>query len=610
MIMIQKQYLLAISFSLIAIASASAKSYYVNPTGSGRCSGVSWAHASNNLQEMINEAATGDTICVAAGIYYGGFILKDGVCMAGGFNGSEASFVDRQLPGTGQNRTILDGGNKQRVLTQEKEYASRTVISGFIIQNGYALSGAGAYLLKNTVLESCIIRNNKGGSAAIGDYIESLGGVVFYANNDKVHLLAPEEYGKNFQSSVGGLKGYTKLEEALKDYDGKQNTSALTQSRAAKALSEYTLSTSTGDISDWYIPSIGEWSTLLSTNHSSGTLSEIGTLVNEALKRQNKTPIDGNRYWSSTAASTSGLGELWYADFSTKSMSNIHSLQYNKLRGARIVDATNIKGLGGGLYLNKGTSIISCLVYGNRAPEASAIYMNAGVSVYNSTIVHNQTGQKGGYAIEMAPNATLSTIRNTVLWNNHDIENKPLDFRNIPAYNCAAQQANTVVDQNIISLHENNENIAGPNFANPANEDFHLRTHSPCAKAGSKSNIPSRYAYRDIDGNSYKNMIDIPIGAFPLFIATGISTPSADDNQFIVTPSSPKKEEMMEIYYRRTETELFQMEILSANGWLICRSDFYSNTPLLLPAPTLSGIYIVNVSQHGVKLKSTKIVVH
>ena len=363
MIMIKKRNLLVILFSLIAVSFLSAKNYYVKPVSSGQGSGISWAHASNNLQDMINNASAGDTICVAAGTYYGGFTLKDGVCMGGGFDGTERSFIDRQFPGSGQNLTILDGGNKQRVLTQEKDFSSRTVISGFVIQNGYALSGAGACLFNNTVLEACIIRHNIGGNANIGDYIESLGGVVFYASEGKAHILAVEEYGKNFQSSVVGLKSYYKLENALQDWDGKKNTEALVQSRAAKALSEYKPVTSAGTISDWYIPSIGEWSTLLSPDTLSGTLSETGVLVNETLKKNNKTPIEGNRYWSSTAASTTGLGELWYVNFASNSINKIHSLQYNKLRGVRRVDANTIKGMGGGLYLNEGSYVISCLVY-------------------------------------------------------------------------------------------------------------------------------------------------------------------------------------------------------------------------------------------------------
>ena len=116
MIMIKKRNLLVILFSLIAVSFLSAKNYYVKPVSSGQGSGISWAHASNNLQDMINNASAGDTICVAAGTYYGGFTLKDGVCMGGGFDGTERSFIDRQFPGSGQNLTILDGRIRWDVL--------------------------------------------------------------------------------------------------------------------------------------------------------------------------------------------------------------------------------------------------------------------------------------------------------------------------------------------------------------------------------------------------------------------------------------------------------------------------------------------------------------
>lgn len=594
----------------MAVSSfVSAKSYYVKPVSSGQGSGISWAHASDNLQLMINQASSGDTICVAAGTYYGGFILKDGVCLGGGFSGTESTFTDRRYPGSGQNLSILDGGGKQRVLTQEKDFSSRTVISGFVIQNGYALSGAGAFLFGNAVLEACVIRHNKGGSANIGDYIESLGGVVFNNQEGEVHLLAAEEYGKNFQTSTGGLRGFAKLDEALKDFDGRKNTSAMVRSRAAKALSEYKPVTSAGTISDWYIPSIGEWSVLLSPDTLSGTLSETGVRVNETLKRVHKDPIDGSRYWSSTAASTASLGEVWYVNFANNSINRIHSLQYNKLRGMRRVDASTIKGAGGGLYLNDGSYIISCLLYGNYAPEASAVYMKERTYVYNSTIVNNTAMKSGRYAVEREPDATLSAIKNSLLWNNHDADHVPFDFAEITAINCAVRQATTTMGQGIVTLHENNENIAGPNFVNPLNADFHILACSPCAKTGTKANIPGRYVFRDMDGNNYKSMIDIPIGAYPVSTATGIPVTSNSDNRLVITPSSPKRTEMMEIHFHTMETELYQVEIFSADGLSIFSSDFYSNSPLLISAPAVTGVYILNVIRDGIKVHSAKLVI-
>lgn len=81
-------------------------------------------------------------------------------------------------------------------------------------------------------------------------------------------------------------------------------------------------------------------------------------------------------------------------NFASNSINKIHSLQYNKLRGVRRVDANTIKGMGGGLYLNEGSYVISCLVYDNQAPEASAIYMSERAYIYNSTIVNNVAMKK------------------------------------------------------------------------------------------------------------------------------------------------------------------------------------------------------------------------
>ena len=65
----------------------------------------------------------------------------------------------------------------------------------------------------------------------------------------------------------------------------------------------------------------------------------------------------------------------------------------------------------------------------------------------------------------------------------------------------------------------------------------------------------------------------------------------------------------MEIHFHTAETGLYQIEILSIDGLSISRSDFYSNSPLLLSAPSTPGVYLLNINQDGVKIQSAKIIV-
>jgi len=57
-----------ILFTLFAF-EAEAVVRYVKPVSAGLGNGSSWADASNDLQLMINNSASGDTIWVAAGTY-------------------------------------------------------------------------------------------------------------------------------------------------------------------------------------------------------------------------------------------------------------------------------------------------------------------------------------------------------------------------------------------------------------------------------------------------------------------------------------------------------------------------------------------------------------
>lgn len=114
-----------------------------------------YVNSGDNLQDAVNLAESGTTIYVAEGTYNGNFTMKEGVNVSGSWN---ADFTVRD---TALHASVLDAENSGRVLTQGEEYEMTTTWSGFVIQNGLLADagGAGVYLHKNGVLDSCIVQN-------------------------------------------------------------------------------------------------------------------------------------------------------------------------------------------------------------------------------------------------------------------------------------------------------------------------------------------------------------------------------------------------------------------------------------------------------------------
>lgn len=114
-----RQSALALLF-LVAVSAVMAQSkiYYVSPEGSGTKDGLSWTNTMS-LESALGEAKAGDQIWVQGsedGTTYtapeGGFTLKSGVQLYGGFAGTEASVDDRETLGKPYQlkyRSVLSG---------------------------------------------------------------------------------------------------------------------------------------------------------------------------------------------------------------------------------------------------------------------------------------------------------------------------------------------------------------------------------------------------------------------------------------------------------------------------------------------------------------------
>ncbi|MEI6752140.1 MAG: hypothetical protein WCK78_03135 [Paludibacter sp.] len=167
-----KHKILILALGLIFSCQIStAVNRYVKPQSQGTADGSSWNNASASLQQMIDQSTVGDNIYVAYGTYLGGFSLKDGVNIWGGFSGTETQVSDRQ-PSTQQ--TILSGNKTMRVLTQNVDFTTTTIIDGFVITQGKSETAGAAWLMKNAILTNCLIMENNG--ATVASTVYSTGG--------------------------------------------------------------------------------------------------------------------------------------------------------------------------------------------------------------------------------------------------------------------------------------------------------------------------------------------------------------------------------------------------------------------------------------------------
>ncbi len=191
---------------------------FVTPTGTGN--GNTWETACQ-LQVALNRASSGTQIWVKKGIYKPtrqadrakSFILKDGVQLLGGFNGSETSLSQRNST---TNITVLSGDigngnvakNSYNIVTINS-VGKNTIIDGFTIRDGVASekfledkhsSGAGIYInaMGSTsfpTISNCVFENNTA----------TYGAAIFLnGENGNCQPVIKDCY---FQNNIGSLDG-------------------------------------------------------------------------------------------------------------------------------------------------------------------------------------------------------------------------------------------------------------------------------------------------------------------------------------------------------------------------------------------------------------------
>lgn len=327
--------------------------YYVAPESRGDGSGLSWDDASDKLYSILEEAAPGDTIFVAVGRYCGGFFVKSGVTVLGGYTVGDDSAADRVMPGADSDKgSILDGCGKYRVLTQTAALDAPAKFDGFVLENGIATSGAGAMIMAGCTLENCVVRNCSSGLPGVGEYVDAAKGVVIGIDKSTNNV---DVISTTFASE---LRQY---ERALQ-----QAASANPQGSAR-----------------WRIPTSDDAEKMLAYPDYD--------LISASLTEHGCKDFMTSKIWTSTVAESAGLEGHSVVNLQTREIKPMNNWQYYRILHAGSYTATKGRSLGGGIKATDNAVIRNCVVTRNEATLGSGIYARNGVHITNTQVYGNNS---------------------------------------------------------------------------------------------------------------------------------------------------------------------------------------------------------------------------
>ena len=450
---------------------------YVRRDAPGPFDGTSWATAYNDLQIAISVSEYGDSIWVAAGTYEPpyvppipvneSFVMKDGVKIFGGFNGSETQFSQRNF---NVNNTILRGVSIFRVIDNSTNYLSTmSELDGFVISNGggiytwvdedgithinYQIGGNGAGIYnKNSspVIRNCQFNNN--------DAYNNFGGAIYNDNSSAQILNCTFQNNKTDYYSGGAIYN-------------KQFSGIIQSCNFSNNLAK-----------------IGG---AIFTEHSNGIIQLCDFYQNTASygggmfsTYNDSTHILNSKFLSNTATYFGGGIDIYGSFNLIKNCFFINNEAPDPSPPARPNE-----GQGGAIYsYNSYPKLQNCVFSQNFSKKGSAISSSgSNLDVRNCTFAHNSSSELNGtlFFDDSNPN-----ILNSIIWdNNSGIVSSPNS--NIIVQYCNVQGGYTGVGNiHLNPLFINEFNPAGADEIYGTYDDgLNVSTCSPAINSGFNSGV-------------------------------------------------------------------------------------------------------------------------
>ena len=553
----KKLYVLFFFCSLFLGTTALAQTIrYVKPGATG--SGSSWASASGDLQAMINAAAAGDEVWVAAGTYYPTevlaatlvdgvtptiardrtFIMRTGVKVYGGFAGTEALFTLRNYT---TNVTILSGDlgtpgdktdNAYHVIGS-KNAAAGAVLDGFTIQDGNAnglasvnggslaipQNSGGAIATRGTTTNvqyaNLIIKNNEATSSGGAVYLYVSGTIVFpFINVQFINNKSGATGGAVFAYRSSGTPIISFVDSK---FSGNQSATSGGAIYLATATTTNLLllnttfennqaSAGSGGAIYFSTGSLNLTGSKFTGNKSVGSAGAI------YLGTSTATSLIDNVLFENNEATTSGGAIYFY--------SNSTAVNNTRFVGNK----SGVGGTGGGAIYLFGLStalsspiFVNDLFYNNQSAGTSgggAVFGSSNVSpsFINNTFYANKATANAG-AIYLGFGSTVCTINNSIIYGN-TATGTAADLFNAGTTNLTMN--NTLTQTFGTSGVNGNKVGEDPLFISIdyTNAEFlQLQDISPAVDAGEGTLFPATIT-KDLAGQNRVNNSIIDMGAF------------------------------------------------------------------------------------------------
>ncbi len=419
--------------------------FYVDDTATGANNGSTWQDAYTSLQQALAEAASGDEIWVAVGVYYptsgtdraASFVLKPDVAIYGSFRGDETDVSQRNWR---EYISILSGNIGSPSTTADNSYHVVT----------------GSNLTATTVLDGLLIG---GGNANSSSHPANWGGGML-----------------NYPNSSPTLRNLIFTENSATFGGGMMNASG-----SSPTLWQVEFTNNTG----------GSGAGMENYESSNPTLTEVkfwdnsATMKGGGMENYRSIPVMTDVLFY---CNTAGSGGAISGDASKAMLVNAQFL------------GNTARADGGALYNSHSSDItmVNAVFYGNSAAEKGGAVSNfySKPTLINISFYLNEAATGG--AIFNGLNST-AYVRNSILWNDQAQTYPEANFA-IFDHSIVQGIANNP-ETGVYGDAEHN-----PRYAAPDSGEFHLVVGSPAIDAGEISWLPNDWADLDDDGDTTEQL--------------------------------------------------------------------------------------------------------